>query len=96
MQAASSTASRQAEGLIDVLERGDIDALDLPDEELELVGNAAHEIRRWLGVAGAGSSASGASPGSPAEQKKSGAQFARVADCGDAGAGEPLKAIAGR
>jgi hypothetical protein len=37
-----------------------------------------------------------ASPVSPAEQKESGAQFARVADCGDAGAGEALKAIAGK
>jgi hypothetical protein len=39
---------------LDVLERGDIDAvLDLPDEELELAGNGAHEIRSWLAVAGA-------------------------------------------
>jgi Catalytic LigB subunit of aromatic ring-opening dioxygenase len=37
-----------------LLERGDIDAvLDLPDEELELAGNGAHEIRSWLAVAGA-------------------------------------------
>jgi hypothetical protein len=39
---------------LDVLERGDIEAvLDLPDEELELAGNGAHEIRSWLAVAGA-------------------------------------------
>jgi hypothetical protein len=39
---------------LDVLERGDIDAvLDLSDEELELAGNGAHEIRSWLAVAGA-------------------------------------------
>ena len=39
---------------LDVLERGDIDAvLDLPDSELELAGNGAHEIRSWLAVAGA-------------------------------------------
>jgi aromatic ring-opening dioxygenase LigB subunit len=37
---------------LDVLERGDMDAvLDLPDEELELAGNGAHEIRSWLAVA---------------------------------------------
>ena len=31
---------------LDVLERGDMDAvLDLPDEELELAGNGAHESR---------------------------------------------------
>jgi hypothetical protein len=27
--------------------------LDLPDSELELAGNGAHEIRSWLAVAGA-------------------------------------------
>ena len=27
--------------------------LDIPDDELELAGNGAHEIRSWLAVAGA-------------------------------------------
>ena len=27
--------------------------LDIPDEELELAGNGAHEIRSWVAVAGA-------------------------------------------
>jgi hypothetical protein len=36
------------------LERGELDQiLDMPDEELELAGNGAHEIRSWLAVAGA-------------------------------------------
>src|ERR1700745_2298274 len=36
---------------LDVLERGDMDAvLDMPDEELGLAGNGAHEIRSWLAV----------------------------------------------
>jgi hypothetical protein len=26
--------------------------VDLPDEEIELAGNGAHEIRSWLAVAG--------------------------------------------
>jgi hypothetical protein len=35
------------------LERGELeDVLDMPDEELELAGNGAHEIRSWLTVAG--------------------------------------------
>jgi len=29
------------------------DVLDMPDDELELAGNGAHEIRSWLAVAGA-------------------------------------------
>ncbi len=36
------------------LEDGDLkDVLDMPDSELELAGNGAHEIRSWLAVAGA-------------------------------------------
>jgi hypothetical protein len=36
------------------LERGELDqVLDMPDEEIELAGNGAHEIRSWLAVAGA-------------------------------------------
>jgi hypothetical protein len=36
------------------LEEGDLeDVLDMPDAELELAGNGAHEIRSWLAVAGA-------------------------------------------
>jgi hypothetical protein len=36
------------------LASGDVeDLLDLPDEEIELAGNGAHEIRSWLAVAGA-------------------------------------------
>ncbi|HEX9259971.1 MAG TPA: hypothetical protein VF855_10580 [Acidimicrobiales bacterium] len=36
------------------LERGDVaPVLDLPDDELALAGNGAHEIRSWLTVAGA-------------------------------------------
>jgi Catalytic LigB subunit of aromatic ring-opening dioxygenase len=35
------------------LERGELeDVLDMPDEELELAGNGAHEIRSWLTIAG--------------------------------------------
>jgi hypothetical protein len=35
------------------LERGELDdVLDLPDDEIELAGNGAHEIRTWLAVAG--------------------------------------------
>jgi aromatic ring-opening dioxygenase catalytic subunit (LigB family) len=38
---------------LDRLERGQLDdVLDLPDEELELAGNGAHEIRSWLTIAG--------------------------------------------
>jgi aromatic ring-opening dioxygenase LigB subunit len=36
------------------LEEGDLtDVLSLPDEEIELAGNGAHEIRSWVAVAGA-------------------------------------------
>jgi aromatic ring-opening dioxygenase LigB subunit len=36
------------------LERGEVEELlDLPDDEIELAGNGAHEIRSWLAVAGA-------------------------------------------
>src|SRR5437763_9484406 len=36
------------------LEQGDLEeVLDLPDAEIELAGNGAHEIRSWLAVAGA-------------------------------------------
>lgn len=36
------------------LEEGDLEeVLSLPDDELELAGNGAHEIRSWLTVAGA-------------------------------------------
>jgi hypothetical protein len=39
---------------LDRLEQGEVDdLLDLPDEEIELAGNGAHEIRSWLSVAGA-------------------------------------------
>ena len=39
---------------LEQLEQGDLsDVLDLPDEEIELAGNGAHEIRSWLAVAGA-------------------------------------------
>jgi hypothetical protein len=39
---------------LDKLESGDLsEVLDLPDDELELAGNGAHEIRSWLAVAGA-------------------------------------------
>jgi hypothetical protein len=39
---------------LDKLEQGDLDdVLDLPDEEIALAGNGAHEIRSWLAVAGA-------------------------------------------
>jgi hypothetical protein len=39
---------------LDRLEAGAIDELlDLPDGEIELAGNGAHEIRSWLAVAGA-------------------------------------------
>jgi hypothetical protein len=42
------------------LEQGKLDEiLDLPDEELELAGNGAHEIRSWLAVAGAAAPALG-------------------------------------
>ena len=38
---------------LDRLERGEIgEVLDLPDGELELAGNGAHEIRSWLTIAG--------------------------------------------
>lgn len=43
-----------------VLERGDVDSvLDLSDDELELAGNGAHEIRSWLAIAGAVAPATG-------------------------------------
>jgi len=29
------------------------DVLDLPDQEIEVAGNGAHEIRGWVAVAGA-------------------------------------------
>ena len=36
------------------LESGDLEELlDLPDDEIELAGNGAHEIRSWLATAGA-------------------------------------------
>jgi hypothetical protein len=39
---------------LDKLANGNIDdILDIPDDELELAGNGAHEIRSWLAVAGA-------------------------------------------
>jgi len=39
---------------LDLLERGDVNGvLDMPDDELELAGNGAHEIRSWLAIAGA-------------------------------------------
>jgi hypothetical protein len=39
---------------LDQLERGNMDELlDLADDEIELAGNGAHEIRSWLAVAGA-------------------------------------------
>jgi aromatic ring-opening dioxygenase catalytic subunit (LigB family) len=39
---------------LEKLEQGDLsDVLDLPDAEIELDGNGAHEIRSWLAVAGA-------------------------------------------
>jgi hypothetical protein len=39
---------------LDRLEQGKLDdVLDLPDDEIELAGNGAHEIRSWLAVAGA-------------------------------------------
>jgi hypothetical protein len=39
---------------LDKLETGKLeDVLDMPDDELELAGNGAHEIRSWLAVAGA-------------------------------------------
>jgi aromatic ring-opening dioxygenase catalytic subunit (LigB family) len=39
---------------LDHLRRGDLSpVLDLPDHELALAGNGAHEIRSWLTVAGA-------------------------------------------
>jgi hypothetical protein len=122
---------------LDVLERGDMDAvLDLPDSELELAGNGAHEIRSWLAVAGALAPARGVTMsyepiypwitgmgGSPASspspdhrmrrwsrilsrgglrppvllsRRTGGVATARVANCGDTGAGEALTAIAGR
>jgi hypothetical protein len=43
-----------------ILERGDVDSvLDLSDDELELAGNGAHEIRSWLAIAGAVAPATG-------------------------------------
>jgi hypothetical protein len=45
---------------LDILERGDVRSiLDLPDDELELAGNGAHEIRSWLTIAGAVAPATG-------------------------------------
>jgi hypothetical protein len=39
---------------LDQLEEGSLDqVLDMPNAELELAGNGAHEIRSWLAVAGA-------------------------------------------
>ncbi|MGI5133123.1 hypothetical protein ACQEVB_40420 [Pseudonocardia sp. CA-107938] len=39
---------------LDRLEKGELDqVLDMPDSEIELAGNGAHEIRSWLAVAGA-------------------------------------------
>jgi catalytic LigB subunit of aromatic ring-opening dioxygenase len=39
---------------LDRLERGKMDdVLDLTDDEIELAGNGAHEIRSWVAVAGA-------------------------------------------
>jgi hypothetical protein len=39
---------------LDRLEKGELDqVLDLPDDEIGLAGNGTHEIRSWLGVAGA-------------------------------------------
>jgi Catalytic LigB subunit of aromatic ring-opening dioxygenase len=39
---------------LDRLEQGKLDEImDIPDEELVLAGNGAHEIRSWLAVAGA-------------------------------------------
>jgi hypothetical protein len=39
---------------LDRLEKGEIEELlDLPDDEIALAGNGAHEIRSWLAVAGA-------------------------------------------
>ncbi len=36
------------------LESGDLEELlDLPDDEIALAGNGAHEIRSWLATAGA-------------------------------------------
>ena len=43
---------RLSEGRID-------DILDLPDNEIELAGNGAHEIRSWVAVAGAAAPAPG-------------------------------------
>ena len=38
---------------LDKLESGYLDALlDMPDEEIELAGNGAHEIRSWIAAAG--------------------------------------------
>jgi hypothetical protein len=45
---------------LDIPERGDVRSiLDLPDDELELAGNGAHEIRSWLTIAGAVAPATG-------------------------------------
>jgi hypothetical protein len=42
------------------LEQGSLDdLLDLPDAEIELAGNGAHEIRSWLAVAGVAAPAAG-------------------------------------
>lgn len=39
---------------LDCLQEGDLDdVLSLPDDEIDLAGNGAHEIRSWLAVAGA-------------------------------------------
>ena len=45
---------------LDRLERGKLDdVLDLTDDEIELAGNGAHEIRSWVAVAGAVAPATG-------------------------------------
>jgi hypothetical protein len=45
---------------LDRLEQGKLDdVLDLKDDEIELAGNGAHEIRSWVAVAGAMAPATG-------------------------------------
>lgn len=45
---------------LDALERGEVDkVMELPDDELELAGNGAHEIRSWLVIAGAAAPGTG-------------------------------------